>query len=69
VKGSDEVVYVAKRAKEHKPNDYRLTMDFGIENRTLQYLVLLVLRELRITPSQYQTNPTVRVARTLPLSR
>ena len=57
-KGSDEVAYVAKRAKEHKPHDYRLTINFGIENRALQYLVLLVLRELvELHPSQYQTNP------------
>ena len=57
-KGSNEVAYVAKRAKEHKPHNYRLTIDFGIKNRALQYLVLLVLRELvGLHPSQYQTNP------------
>jgi hypothetical protein len=57
-KGSGEVAYVAKQAKEHKPDDYRLTIDFGIENRALQYLVLVPLRELvELHPSQYQTNP------------
>jgi hypothetical protein len=53
-KGSDEVAYVAKQAKEHKPDDYRLTMDFGFENRSLQYLLLLVLREvMELHPDQY----------------
>jgi hypothetical protein len=34
--------------------DYRLTIDFGIENRALQYLLLLVLREVvELHPDQY----------------
>jgi hypothetical protein len=62
-KGSDEVAYVAKRAKEHKPNDYRLTIDFGIENRALQYLVLLVLREvMELHPDQYGNRGGVHLA-------
>jgi hypothetical protein len=53
-KGSGEVAYVGKQAKEHKPNEYRLTIDFGIENRALQYLLLIVLREaMELHPDQY----------------
>ena len=38
--------------------DLRYIMNFGIEHRALQYLVLLVLRELvELHPSQFQTNP------------
>jgi hypothetical protein len=65
-KGSDEVGYVAKQAKEHKPNEYRLTVDFGIENRALQYLLLLVLREVVDRhPDQYGTRggPPVAIKR------
>jgi Reverse transcriptase (RNA-dependent DNA polymerase) len=57
-KGSNEDVFVVNIPKENNPYDVRQTMAFGIENRALQYLVLLVLRELvELHPSQYQTNP------------
>jgi hypothetical protein len=57
-KGSNEDVFVVNIPKEDNPNEFRQTMAFGIENRALQYLVLLVLRELvELHPSQYQTNP------------
>ena len=57
-KGSNEDVFVVNIPKENNPDDVRQTMAFGIDNRALQYLVLLVLRELvELHPSQYQTNP------------
>jgi hypothetical protein len=57
-KGSNEEVFVSNIPKESDPMTFRQTMAFGIENRALQYLVLLVLRELvELHPSQYQTNP------------
>jgi hypothetical protein len=57
-KGSNEDVFVVNIPKENNPDDVRQTMAFGIENRSLQHLVLLVLRELvELHPSQYQTNP------------
>ena len=53
-RGTDEAVYVNRRSKEHQPDDYRHVMSFGIENRSLQYLLLLVLRELMpLHPNQY----------------
>ena len=56
-KGSGEVVHVGVRSKKN-PLDLRYIMNFGIEHRALQYLVLLVLRELvELHPSQFQTNP------------
>ena len=52
--GSSEVGYVGRQPKEHKPNEHRLTINFGIENRALQYLLLLVLREVvELHPDQY----------------
>ena len=55
-RGTGEAVYVNRRSKEHQPDDYRHVMSFGIENRSLQYLLLLVLRELMpLHPSQYGT--------------
>ena len=44
-KGSNEKVFDIRR-KHNDPHDFRRTMAFGIENRALQYLVLLPLREL-----------------------
>ena len=56
-KGSGEVVHVGVRSKKNSL-DLRYIMNFGIEHRALQWLVLLVLRELvELHPSQYQTNP------------
>jgi hypothetical protein len=58
-KVSGEVVLVGVRRKENDPNDLRYIMDFGIEQRALQYLVLLVLRELvELHPNQYGTRGT-----------
>jgi hypothetical protein len=52
--GTNEPVFVKMQAKEDQPDDYRLTMDFGIRNRALQYLLLLPLREaVRLHPNQY----------------
>jgi hypothetical protein len=52
--GTDEPVFVNMQAKEDQPDDYRLTMDFGIRNRALQYLLLLPLREaVTLHPNQY----------------
>jgi hypothetical protein len=42
------------RRKEDDPNDFRHTMSFGMQNRTLQYQTLMVLRELvELHPDQY----------------
>ena len=55
-RGTGEAVYVNRRSKEHQPDDYRHVMSFGIENRSLQYLLLLVLRELMpLHPAHYGT--------------
>jgi Reverse transcriptase (RNA-dependent DNA polymerase) len=57
--GTDEVVLVKMQAKEDQPDDYRLTMDFGIKNRALQYLLLLALREVvKLHPNQYGSKGT-----------
>jgi hypothetical protein len=53
-RGSEETVPVDIRRKHNDPHDFRRTMNFGIQNRALQYLVLLPLRELaNLHPSQY----------------
>jgi Reverse transcriptase (RNA-dependent DNA polymerase) len=42
------------QAKKDQPDDYRLTMGFGIRNRALLYLLLLPLREaVTLHPNQY----------------
>jgi hypothetical protein len=52
--GTDEEVIVGIRRKVDDPHDFRHTMSFGIENRALQYLTMLVLRELvELHPDQY----------------
>jgi hypothetical protein len=57
--GSDEEAYVNIRRKKNDPHDYRTTVDFGIENRALQYLLLLPLRELMpLRPNQYGNRGT-----------
>ena len=40
--GSNEAVFVGIRRNDDDPNHFRHTMSFGIKNRALQYLVLLV---------------------------
>jgi hypothetical protein len=42
-KGTNEAVHVYRKLKSSKPGHYRLIMNFGIENRALQYLVLSLL--------------------------
>jgi len=42
-KGSQEEVSLIFKRKRSNPNEFRVTLDFGIENRALQYLVLSVL--------------------------
>jgi hypothetical protein len=42
-KGTQEQVRLVFTRKRSNPNEFRLTLDFGIENRALQYLVLSVL--------------------------
>ena len=57
-KGSGEVVHVGARSKKN-PLDLRYIMNFGIEHRALQWLVLLVLREMvELHPNQYGTRGT-----------
>jgi hypothetical protein len=53
-KGSSEEVRVHYKRKSSDPNDRRPIMNFGIENRALQYLVLGVLEKLfQPHPRQY----------------
>jgi hypothetical protein len=57
--GTDEGVLVKMEPKEHQTDDYRLTMDFGMNNRALQYLLLLPLREvLKLHPNQFGSKGT-----------
>lgn len=42
--GSDEAVYLRFQPKKGNPDEYRPILDFGIEHRALQYLVLPLLR-------------------------
>ena len=52
--GTDEPVILSFVEKPNKPNYYRAVQNFGIENRTLQYLVLDALRaQADLHPSQY----------------
>jgi hypothetical protein len=52
--GTREKVIFMPQQKEGKPNEYRPILDFGIENRALQYLVRSVL-DVRadLHPNQY----------------
>jgi hypothetical protein len=53
-KGTDEPVLVHLKRKPSNPNYFRVFMDFGIENRALQYLVRRPLEILADTvPFQY----------------
>jgi hypothetical protein len=45
-KGTNEEVRVHVKQKSSDPSDYRPIMNFGIENRALQYLVLRLLEAL-----------------------
>jgi hypothetical protein len=61
-KGSDEAVIVHYKPKS-EPGTYRVTMDFGIEHRSLQYLVASVLAELvDIHPQQYTVEQGLHAA-------
>lgn len=62
-KGTSEPVVVHFKPKRSNPNDYRPVMDFGIENRALQYLVLAVLQKLvDLHPHQYATRGGAQAA-------
>jgi hypothetical protein len=53
-KGTDEEVLVHLKRKSSNPDDFRVYMAFGIENRALQYLLLRPLEILAdIAPYQY----------------
>ena len=55
-KGSEEKVFVNMKVKENNENEYRTTMDFGIENRGLQYLVgSALMAQADIHQCQYGT--------------
>ena len=52
--GTAEPVVLSFKEKESKPNHYRSLLDFGIENRALQYLVLGALKaRADLHPNQY----------------
>ncbi len=54
--GTTEEVRVNMIPKDPDSGDYRLTMDFGPENRALQYLLLPLLREIAdLHPHQFGT--------------
>jgi hypothetical protein len=62
-KGTDEEVLVHRKRKSSNPDEYRIFMDFGIENRALQYLVLLPLEILAdIAPYQYTIRGGMKAA-------
>jgi hypothetical protein len=62
-KGTSEVVRVYRKRKSSKPGDYRLIMNFGIENRALQYLVLSLLEKVvEPHPRQYLLRGGVQAA-------
>jgi hypothetical protein len=54
--GTTEEVRVNMIPKDSESGEYRLTMDFGPENRALQYLLLPLLREIAdLHPHQFGT--------------
>jgi hypothetical protein len=63
--GSQEPVHLWFKQKVEKPHKFRPIMDFGIENRALQYLVLPVLQARSDPhPSQYaRRGPHAAIAR------
>jgi hypothetical protein len=62
-KGTNEPVAVSFKKKKSNPDKRRITMKFGIENRALQYLILMVLeRTADLHPHQYATRGGVHAA-------
>ena len=56
-RGSSEKVVVNFKPKESNEHEFRPLMDFGIENRALQYLVLEVLKaQVDLHPRQFATH-------------
>ncbi len=61
--GTSEEVRVYRKRKSSKPGDYRLIMNFGIENRALQYLALSLLEKaVEPHPRQYLLRGGVQAA-------
>lgn len=61
--GTTEEVRISLRRKASNPENYRITMDFGLENRALQYLLLLLLRVIaELQPNQCATKGGTHVA-------
>jgi hypothetical protein len=55
-KGTQEPVAVSYKKKKSNPDERRITMNFGIENSALQYLILMVLEKTAdLHPRQYAT--------------
>lgn len=55
--GTEEIVKVTWQPKKSNPYDYRAIMNFGIENRALQYLVDKCLKvQAELHPMQFATN-------------
>ncbi len=53
-KGTGEEVRLIFKRKRSNPNEFRPTLDFGIENRALQYLVLSILHVIAdLHPRQF----------------
>jgi len=58
-RGTKETVYLLLQVKPGPNLDYRPILDYGIENRALQYLVLPVLKlHAKLHPSQYALRGT-----------
>ena len=66
-RGSVEAVFVNIQRKLNDPDDFRHVMIFGIENRALQYLLVLALRaRAELHPSQHGlrgTHEAIKVVR------
>lgn len=64
--GTSEKVGVMLKPKAHDPNDFRIVMAFGIENRALQYLVRnCIAAQVNLHPAQF----AVRLGRTKAVER
>jgi Reverse transcriptase (RNA-dependent DNA polymerase) len=62
-RGTDEPVAVSYKKKKSNPDKRRTVMSFGIENRALQYLILMVLEKTAdLHPHQYATRGGVHAA-------
>jgi hypothetical protein len=61
--GTQEKVRLVVRRKRSNPHEFRTTLDFGIENRALQYLVLSVLYVIAdLHPRQFAVRGGVHAA-------